>query len=136
MFAITIVAVLTLIAIPNILRSRMNVNELNAIPSLRTMVNASQAFYAYTVPHTYPAELTDLIAPVSVPPYIDSVLAGGSKRGYDFTYQRIDSENFTIIADPINFGVTGGRHFFVDKSGVIRAIDEDREATSSDPVVD
>lgn len=136
MFTIAIIATLALLAIPNILRSRMNVNTLSAIPSLRMIVNGSQAFYAYTYPHTYPLELTDLVSPVSIPPYIDSVLAGGRKRGYDFTYQFIDSENFTIVADPINFGTTGGRHFFVDRTGVIRVTSEDRVATSSDPAVD
>lgn len=136
MVAIAIIATLALMAIPNILRSRMNVNGSVAITSLRAMVNGAQAFYAYAVPHTYPSELTDLVAPTSIPPYIDSALASGSKRGYDFTYQFVDSENFTIIADPINFGITGGRHFFVDRTNVIRVTSDDRVATSSDPAVD
>lgn len=136
MIVIAIISTLVVLAIPSMLRSRMNANELSAISSLKTMNNGCQAFYANTIPHTYPSQLTDLISPNSNPPYIDSVLASGRKQGYDFTYQFVDSENFTINADPITFGRTGGRHFFIDETGVIRATSEDRVATSSDPAVE
>ena len=136
MIVIAIISILATLGIPSILRSRMNANELNAISSLRTMNNGCQAFYANVAPHTYPSLLTDLIAPTSNPPYIDSVLAGGRKQGYDFTYSLIDSDSFIIVADPIVFGRTGARHFFVDETGVIRATSEDRVATSSDPAVE
>jgi prepilin-type N-terminal cleavage/methylation domain-containing protein len=131
-----IISILATLAIPTMLRSRMNANELNAISSLRTISNGCQAFYSNTFPHSYPSELTDLISPTSKPPYIDSVLASGRKQGYDFSYSLIDSESFTLVADPITFGRTGGRHFFVDETGVIRATSEDRVATSSDPAVE
>ena len=62
-----------------------------------------------------------MVLPVSDPPYIDSVLATGTKQGYNFTYELVDSESFTVNAAPVSSGKTGSRYFFSDESGTIRA---------------
>ncbi len=50
---------------------------------------------------------------------IASELATGMQNGYQFATS-IEGETFTVHADPILPGETGTRHFFADKSGVIR----------------
>ncbi|NQV04581.1 MAG: hypothetical protein HQ532_03690, partial [Candidatus Omnitrophica bacterium] len=62
-----------------------------------------------------------LVSPVSDPPYIDSVLASGTKQGYNFTYALVDSESFTFNAAPVSPGKTGSRYFFADEGGAIKA---------------
>ena len=50
---------------------------------------------------------------------IASDLAAGMQNGYQFATS-VEGETFTVHADPILPGETGTRHFFADKSGVIR----------------
>ncbi len=135
MIVLAIVMTLATLVVSSVLRARHNANEMAAVAACKTVVTACQAFYANTLPHTYPLGLSDLIAPVSNPPYIDSVLANGTKQGYSFTYVFIDTESFTLNSDPVVPGKTGTRRFFVNESGVIKA-NSDREASSADPAVE
>ena len=118
---VAIVMTLATLAISSVLRARHNANEMAAVASCRTLVTACQNFYAASYPHIYPSELSDMVLPVSDPPYIDSVLATGTKQGYNFTYELVDSESFTVNAAPVSSGKTGSRYFFSDESGTIRA---------------
>jgi prepilin-type N-terminal cleavage/methylation domain-containing protein len=120
MIVVAIVSLLATLVVSSVLRARHNANEMAAIAACRTIVTGCQTFYANTIPHTYPNSLSDLVFPAANPPYIDSVLASGTKQGYIFTYAFIDAESFTLNADPNNLGKTGTRHFFVNESGIIR----------------
>ena len=135
MVVLAIIMTLATLAISSVLRARHNANEMAAVASCRTVVTACQTFYANSLPHTYPASLADLILPVSNPPYIDSVLAGGVKQGYRFTYAFIDAESFTLNSDPSVTGKPGTRHFFVNESGIIKA-NRNAQASSGDPAVE
>lgn len=121
---IGIISVLLTFAIPQMLRSRMNANELAAITALRTISNACQCYYNDVTPHTYPPDLAGLTTPNVTPPYINSTLAAAidiahTRQGYYFTYNLVDSEHFTLVAWPKSFGRTGGRNFFVNELGNI-----------------
>ncbi len=135
MIVVAIVMTLATLVVSNVLRARHNANELAAVAAFKTVVTACQNFYANTLPHVYPSGLSDLIAPVSNPPYIDSVLASGTKQGYRFTYALIDTESFTLNADPTVPGKTGTRHFFADESGIIKA-NSSGQASAADPAVE
>ena len=135
MIVVAIVMTLATLVVSSVLRARHNANEMAAIAAFKTAITACQNFYANTLPHTYPQGLSDLIAPVSNPPYIDSVLASGTKQGYSFTYNFIDSESFTLNADPAVSGKTGTRHFFADESGIIKA-NSSAQANAADPAVE
>lgn len=135
MIVVAIVMTLATLVVSSVLRARHNTNEVAAVAACKTITTACQNFYANTLPHAYPATLADLIAPVSSPPYIDSVLASGSKQGYIFTYQFIDAESFILNADPAFSGKTGTRHFYVNETGIIRA-NHSGQASLADPAVE
>jgi len=135
MVVLAIVMILATLVVLNLLRARNNANEMTAVAACRTVVTACQAFYTNSFPHTYPVDLTDLILPISNPPYIDSVLASGVRQGYKFTYVFIDAESFTLNSDPSVPGKTGIRHFFVNESGTIKA-NSNGQASSADPAVE
>lgn len=135
MVVIAILMTLATLVVSSVLRARHNANELAAVASCRTISTACQNFYTNTLPHTYPSNLTDLISPVSVPSYIDSLLASGTKQGYTFTYSLIGSESYTLNADPAVPGKTGTRHFFVNEAGVIKA-NASGAAGPNDPAVE
>lgn len=126
---------LATLAISSLLRARHNANEIAAVASCRTIVSAAQNFYASSSPHSYPSSLSDLVPPISNPPYIDSVLVSGTKQGYRFTYTLINSEAFTLGGEPTVSGKTGTRYFFSDETNVIRA-NTTGPASTDDPAVE
>lgn len=119
MIVVAIIVLLAAIAIPNLLRARLSANEATSIAAMRTLSTAMESYRAAQSPPAYPAALASLIAPTSDPPYIDSVLGGGTKGGYTYTLAGAGT-TFTVVAAPVTAGVTGVRSFFVDQSGVVR----------------
>ena len=124
MIVVAIIALLAAVAIPNLLRARLNANEGAAIGNMHTVVTAMGSFQANQSPPSYPATLAAL--GTATPPYIDSVLSGGTKQGYTFAYtagtadSRGAVNDYTVVAAPQVPGKTGNRSFFADESGVIR----------------
>ena len=104
---------LTAIAIPNLIRSKMAANESSAVGSLRTLTTAT---IAYTNQHGHlPPSLQSLAQDNE----IDQSLGSGNKAGYRFSYQRV-GDGYTITAtaaDPSK----GTRIFSTDETGVIFA---------------
>jgi len=127
MIVVGIVAVLITLVIPNILRSRSVANEAAAIANLKTISNACQLFHISQ--DKFPDALTELST--ATPPYIDSVLAGGSKQGYDFLYATTSS-GYTVNADPS--GILGGRHFYVDQTDTVH-VKSDGIAGANDEII-
>ena len=126
MIVVAIIALLAAIAIPNLLRARLNANETAAIGALHTIYTVCTAYHAQnyvagTSTHTYPATLAALgvAANAPGPAYIDPVLETGTKQGYTFTFAGTPNA-YTCIAAPVTVNVTGERSFFVDESGVVR----------------
>jgi prepilin-type N-terminal cleavage/methylation domain-containing protein len=123
MIVVAIIALLAAIAIPNLLRARLAANESAAIAALKTCASAAHTFRAANP--GYPATLNALYANLT-PPYIDSVLASGTKQGYTYVLTGINNDTngnaqgFEATAVPTSIGTTGNRRFFVDTSGVIR----------------
>ena len=129
MIVVAIIAIIAAIAIPNLLRSRLQSNESATIGNLRTVVGSQTAFAAAERGYTGTwAHLTD--PPDPQPPYLDIDLSG-LVQGYNYTLSEEGSSlagssiaavfsNFTCSAVPDQIGRTGQRGFFVDASGVIR----------------
>jgi len=123
MIVVAIIALLAAIAIPNLLRARLAANESAAIAALKTVSSAAHTYRSANP--GYPANLSALYTGLT-PPYIDSVLAGGTKQGYQFTLSGTDVDGnsnyqgFSSNAWPVTPGTTGNRRFFVDTSGVLR----------------
>lgn len=127
-----IIGILTILVLPNLLRSRIVSYETMAIANLKTIINSCQIYYSNN--NNYPQALSDLTEPNSTPPYIDSQLASGSKQGYTFSYTSGDSQHFSVNANPILPGLTGQKYFFMDETGVIHA-NAQQAAGPSDPIL-
>lgn len=131
MIVVAIIALLAAIAIPNLLRARLNANESAALAAIQTVVSGSTSYRG--VNPTYAANLAALSG--SVPPYIDSVLGAGTKQGYTFTLTG-STNTFTVTAAPVTPGTTGSRNFFADESGVIRYTAQGSTAAATSPPVE
>ena len=117
MLVVGIVVVLIVLVVPNILRSRIIANEGTALGSLRAINNSCQLYNMNR--EEYPGSLSDLVEPVSNPPYIDATLATGKKQGYEFIYS-LSPTGFTVNANPVSISLLKGRYFYMDESGVMR----------------
>lgn len=128
MIVVAIIAIIAAIAIPNLLRSRIQSNESAAVGNLRTILGAQTSY------HSAKSSYADDFAALQdeTPPYIDGDWSV-SKQGYDFTLAGATT-NFAANADPTEEGTTGVRHFFVDASGVIRQAEGAQADDSSDPI--
>ena len=139
MIVVAIIAILAAIAIPNLLRARLNANETAAISALRTIATVSTSYHDVnyvpgTATHTYPTDLTGFAAVGDAPAYIDPVLETGIKHGYLFVYAG-GATAYTCTAAPATPNVTGERYFFVDESGVVR-VQKGAPATVASPPVE
>ena len=127
MIVVAIIGLLAAIAIPNLMRARINANENSIKADLRTVASASESFRAaQAVPH-YPATLTDLST--AVPPYLDATWVNGVlKHGY---FINLVGEAFVVAtglggttygatAVPATANVTGVASYCIDHTGVMR----------------
>jgi prepilin-type N-terminal cleavage/methylation domain-containing protein len=132
LIVVAIILIIAAIAIPNLLRSRIAANQASAVGSLRTL-NTAEITYSSTYNVGFTATMSYLQPPATAGAnptstaagLIDSVLAGGSKSGYTFTYSagaadstgRINTYSFN--GSPITSS-TGTNYYYTDQSGVIR----------------
>ena len=136
LIVVAIILIIAAIAIPNLLRSKMAANEASAVGSMRTL-NTSAVAYSTTY-GSYPLTISAL-GPSTTPSstaadLIDSVLAGGTKSGYTFSWTGNAGLSYTLTAAPTSAGVTGQRTFYTDQTGVIRANASGTAGSSSTPI--
>ena len=132
MIVVAIIAIIAAIAIPNLLRSRMSANEASAAGMIRTISTSEVSFQAAAFLDADTdgvgdyGTLTNLGDPDGgglTPPYIDSVLALGTKSGYLYVATPIAGgalpPTYTATATPQSNN-SGYKRYFCDESGVIR----------------
>jgi type IV pilus assembly protein PilA len=123
LIVVAIIGIIAAIAIPNLLASRRAANEGSAQSSLRT-IHSSQAVYQATAGNGTFGNLGELAAQN----LIDTVLATGTKSGYDFLCPDgniVDGPpaTFYATANPDNVAPatrTGNRSFTIAEDGILR----------------
>ena len=142
MIVVAIIALLAAIAIPNLLRARLNANESASIATCQTLSTALQSFFAANPATGFPATL-NLLAPAGQPPYVDMTLAivGNNpiRQGYQFNYTPAAAvggivQQYHVYAAPTTRATTGVREFYIDEGGVIYATLSTAAATAGDPL--
>lgn len=130
MIVVAVIGIISILAVPNFMRSRLFANETSAIASLRVIVT-SEITYASTAGNGSFGSTDELVAQG----LIDSALGSGTKDGYNLTLTPDGSSGFTIIAVPITVGTTGQRGFYSDQTGVIRYSDDGSAPTAASPAL-
>jgi prepilin-type N-terminal cleavage/methylation domain-containing protein len=127
LIVVAIILVITGIAIPSYIRSRIASNESSAVYSIRT-INTAQVTYAATYPTVgYATALSQLASPASGSAnsanagILDNVLGCPSatcqKSGYNFTITNTSGNPvsaYSIWGTPIAVGTSGQRGFCSD----------------------
>jgi len=129
LIVVSIILIISAIAIPSYLRSRMQANEASAVSSLR-MINTAAITYSSTYVNVgYPTNMADMgganpcTATSTSACLIDDSLAQGTKSGYSIVWTgdgATPSVAYTIAGAPLVVGSSGQRMFCTDQTGVIR----------------
>ena len=120
MIVVAVIGVLTTVAIPALLRSRVNANESAVKANLQTLSSGVESYRSAQATPTYPANFGALTT--SSPAYIDSTWGTGTtttKSGYTFTYVPTSSVIYAAIAEPSQVGITGNNSYCVDETAQI-----------------
>jgi len=126
MIVVAIIALLAAIAIPNLLRARVNANESAALATVKTYLTALQSYAGANPNLGYPANINVLAT--ATPPYVETALAGANvnnqRQGYFYNYYRTTvsggvGTQFYVTGRPLTLNVTGNRSFYGDESGVV-----------------
>ena len=135
MIVVAIIALLAAIAIPNLMRARLNANESAAQSTLKTVATASESFRAAQTNPLYPATAAAMTG--ATPAYCDAgIFAAGGRQGYVFTYTQLGTvagQQYVASAQPVTFQVTGIRTFSINETGVLRASDAAAAAVTAGP---
>ncbi len=129
LIVVAIILIMTAIAVPNYLRSRLVANESSAAQSIRT-INTAAVTYSSTYQNVgFPPSLGALgganpcVATSTNSCLLDQVLSAGTKAGYSFVYTgdgNTPSVSYGIVATPVTLGMSGQRQFCSDQTSVIR----------------
>ena len=116
MIVVAIIAIIAAIAIPNLLRSRVQANEASAIYNLRSIISAQGGYFSSN--SRYATEFDELTT--ATPPFLNGEWGDTQRSGYLFTLEG-EETNYAAHANAASYGMTGVRGFYVDASGIIRA---------------
>jgi type IV pilus assembly protein PilA len=136
LIVMAIIAILMLIAIPTVGSLKKKANDLSAIQSIHTIINAQNMYESNYPTNGYACSMAALGGdPKSGAPSATSAqliqpdLASGVKSGYIFTITNCSKVNlggtdritgYSITAVPETVGATGDRAFCADQSGIIK----------------
>jgi type IV pilus assembly protein PilA len=144
LIVVAIILIMTAIAIPNYMRSRLVANESSAAQSLRTINTAAITFSTTYQDVGFPSSLAALggVEPCTASStnacILDQVLSSGTKAGYNFNLTGdglTPSVGYTATATPVSLGTSGQRMFCTDQSSVIRFSSSGAGCTNASPPI-
>ena len=116
MIVVAIIGLLAAIAIPNLLRARVNANDGSVRGDLRAFSTAAESYRAAQSPPVYPAAVGDLTG--ATPPYLDSSWAGTTtKHGHTLAYSTTADGYIVTAASQTG---DSAQEYCIDHSGVLR----------------
>ena len=127
MIVVAIIALLAAIAIPNLLRARLNANEAAAQSTLKTVSTACESYRAAGTIPTYDPAANGTNMSGATPPYLDAgIFAAAGRQGYFITYTAQPAvggiiQQYVAAAEPVTDSVTGIRVFAINETGVLKA---------------
>ena len=117
MIVVAIIGLLAAIAIPNLLRARVNANDGSVKGDLRAFSTASESYRAAQSPPAYATSVSALTS--ATPPYLDSSWDDTvTKHGHTLAYATT-SAGYTLTA--ASQSSASAQDFCIDHAGVLRS---------------
>lgn len=118
MIVVAIIGILAAIAIPTLVRMRMNANEATIKQDLRGFSSACEMFRSGQNPTRFPNDVNELAA--AIPAYVDTTWLANPRHQYNFGYVLGGSGvTYSMLAAPTPNG--GFNTYCVDQTGVLVA---------------
>ena len=150
LIVVAIILIITTVAIPNLIHTRMTANEASALKSLQVMNGACISYLSNY--GGYPHNQSDLGPPANGTvsktgaDILGSDLAPSgatvvSKSGYIFHYvagaasPSGNVNSYTITADPEQFKESGVKRFYTDEKGAVTYTTDNTAATAASALV-
>jgi prepilin-type N-terminal cleavage/methylation domain-containing protein len=133
LIVVAVILILAVIAVPNLIRSRIAANEASAAGTIRQISLAEMSYHISYTAVGFAPDLPSLGGPVGCLPsqahacILDSQITTGTKNGYQFFaagFLGADGTNTTFVASsaPLSFNHSGVRLFCIaTDDGVLRA---------------
>jgi prepilin-type N-terminal cleavage/methylation domain-containing protein len=122
LIVLMIVALLAFIAVPNILRTRMSVNERSMKTALRAFQSANEAYRAPQQPPAYAEGIADLVTPKKGPSFLDSSWNIQPKHGFNLFYRgggKDHPDSYSLLAVPVAPNQTARNSYCIDQKGML-----------------
>ena len=132
MIVVAIIGLLAAIAIPNLLRARLNANDQAIRGDLRTFSSAMESYRAAQNPPGYAT--AELVLTTAVPPYLDGTWTGAAlRRGHAMTLAS-NGTTYSLVAASVSG--SSNTTYCINQSGVISVGTGDNAgcASSNTPV--
>lgn len=144
LLVVGVILIISAIAVPSFLRSRMRANEASAVASLRT-IDTAAINYSVSYPDLgFPANLTLLggadpcTASSTSACLLDDTIAQGAKGGYAFVWigdGATPSVSYTVTGTPQAPGSSGQSMYCSDQTAVIHVDPLGAACTNASPVM-
>ncbi len=115
MIVVAIIALLAAIAIPNLLRAKLNANDSLAKSTVRALSTATESF-ATARNGNYPTEITSLTG--ASPAFLNNAYCDTTISGYFYTCT-FSTSSYTLSATPVTVGTTGTTTYTISTGGVL-----------------
>lgn len=118
MIVVAIIALLAIMAIPNLLRARVNSNDAVAQATLKTIATGIESF-ASANNGNYPTTWADITN--STPPYVnENYETVGSRNGYTISCSgNMTTAGYTCTAEAVTCNTTGTKDFTITTGAVL-----------------
>ncbi len=139
---VLIIVLVLAITLPSLTKSRAQLNQIEAVRSLRRLT-AAEATYAGAYNKGYAPTLSSLGPPPNAVPtasaagLVDTTIASGAHEGYKFVYTPGPADangkitSYAVTASP---QTTGSIFYFTDQSGIIRMNASSTASAADSPV--
>ena len=117
MIVVAIIGLLAAIAVPNLLRARMNSNEGAIKKELRTFSSANESYRAAQNPMGYASAISDLTGPS--PPYLDNSWLTNPKHGFNLSYSGGGANSTTYSLFAAAQANQASTDYCVDQTGIV-----------------
>ena len=145
LIVVTIILIISAIAIPSLTHSRMQANEAAAVGALKALTESSVMYlnsyggYPHAISNLGPSGGGPASSSTAAD-LIDSSLATGVKSGYKFTFTVTTTDpvgnvaGYSITAVPVTPGTSGQKSYYTDQTGTIRVNSSGTADSSSPPI--
>lgn len=114
MIVVAIIVILTSLAVPGLMVSRVTANEGAAKTTLKAIATACESYYACNF--EYPSDMSDLTE--ANPSYINEDYTAGERQGYNFTCDFTPS-GYSCNATPVSCNVSGSEVFTITTGALV-----------------